>query len=307
VTPARRPRPPTLTAVRFLVAGSINIETTVPVEGFPIPYAPVRFAAGIASAVSGVGWNVARALHTLGSEVVFLGLAGSDAAGRLVRDEVARSGITAVVEGTPATPQSVILYDPAGRRRAETDLKGLQEAVFPGARFDAALAGCDLAVLANINWTRPLLARAAAAGVPIATDLHDVRSPDDPYDADYLDHAAVLFLSGEHLPEAPEAFADRLRRRIDPDVIGIGLGSRGALVAPRGSSPTLVPAPAVRPVVSTIGAGDALFAAFLHFRSRRSDPVAAMHRAVAFAAWKVGEASGSAGFLSEAEVEALCD
>jgi sugar/nucleoside kinase (ribokinase family) len=95
--------------VRVLVAGSINIETTVPVEGFPIPYAPARFAAGIVSAVSGVGWNVARALHSLGSEVVFLGLAGPDAAGRLVRDEVARSGITAVVEGTPATPQSVIL------------------------------------------------------------------------------------------------------------------------------------------------------------------------------------------------------
>jgi ribokinase len=186
-------------------------------------------------------------------------------------------------------------------------LKGLQETFFPGVRFDAALAGCDLAVLANIDWTRPLLARAAAAGVPIATDLHDVRSPDDPYDADYLDHAAVLFLSGEHLPDAPDAFAGRLRRRIDPDVIGIGLGSRGALVAPRGSSPTLVPAPAVRPVVSTIGAGDALFAAFLHFRSRLGDPVAAMRRAVAFAAWKVGEASGSAGFLSEAAMEALCN
>jgi len=292
--------------MRALVAGLINLETTVPVEGFPLPYDPVRFTPGIASAASGVGWNVARALHALGTTVTFLGLAGPDPAGAVVREEVARSGVSAVLVGTPATPQSVILYDPSGRRRAETDLKGLQEETFPAARFDAALAGCDLAVLANINWTRPLLARAAAAGVPIATDLHDVRSLDNPYDADYLAHATVLFCSGERLPEPPEAFARRVWDRADPEVVGIGLGARGAIVAGRGLAPTLVPAPALRPVVSTIGAGDALFAAFLHFHSRYGDPVEAMKRAVAFAAWKVGEPSAAAGFLREDEVEALC-
>jgi ribokinase len=266
---------------------------------------PVSFNQGIGAAVSGVGWNLARALHTLGSEVTFLGLVGPDPAGALVREETARSGITTVLAPTAATPQSVILYDPAGRRRAETDLKALQEAVFPLETFEAALAGCGLAVLANINWTRPLLARAAAAGVPLATDLHDVRSLANPYDADYLERAAVLFLSGEHLPEPPGRFLLRLRRRADPEIVGIGLGAQGALVAPRGEAPTLVPAPALRPVVSTIGAGDALLAAFLHFRSRGHDPVAAMRRAAVFAAWKVGEASASAGFLTEAAVEAL--
>jgi ribokinase len=291
--------------MRFLVAGSINIETTVPVEGFPIPYLPVRYNPGIGAAVSGVGWNLARALHTLGSEVTFLGLVGDDDAGTLIRQETSRSGITAVLAPTAATPQSVILYDPAGRRRAETDLKSLQEAEFPAEAFDAALAGCGLAVLANINWTRPLLARAAAAGVPIATDLHDIRSLDNPYDADYLARAAVLFFSGEHLSEPPERFVWRLRRRADPEVVGIGLGGKGALVAPRGEAATLVPAPALRPVVSTIGAGDALLAAFLHFRARGHDAVAAMRRAVAFAAWKVGEASASAGFLGEDAVAAL--
>jgi len=200
----------------------------------------------------------------------------------------------------------VVLYDPAGRRRAETDLKSLQEERFPPDRFDAALASCDLAVLANINWTRPLLARARAAGVPIATDLHEVRSPDNPYDADYLAQTDVLFLSGEQLPVAPEAFVARLRQRADPAIIGIGLGEQGALVAPRGVPPTLVPAAQPRPVQSTLGAGDALFAAFLHFRARHADPIEAMRRAVAFAGWKVGNASGSGGFLTEEEVEALC-
>lgn len=292
--------------MRALVAGSINVETTVPVARFPIPYTPVAFNPGITAAVSGVGWNIARALHSLGSEVVFLGLAGPDPAGVVVREEVARSGIAAVIEATPATPQSVILYDPTGRRRAETDLKGLQQAVFPTAVFDDALAGCDLAVLANINWTRPLLSRAASAKVPVATDLHDIGSLDNPYDADYLAHASVLFFSGEHLPRAPEEFVAQVWDRATPEVIGVGLGSRGALLALPGSPPRLIPARSLRPVVSTIGAGDALFAAFLHFRARLGDPVAALQRAVAFAAWKVGEASASAGFLSEAAVDALC-
>ncbi len=235
MTAARRFRPPTLNPVRVLVAGAINIETTVPVAGFPVPYAPVAFNTGIASAVSGVGWNLARALSALGSEVVFLSVAGPDPAGTAVREEVARSGITAVIAATAATPLSVILYDPAGRRRAETDLKGVQETAFPGAAFDEALAGCDLAVLANSNWTRPLLSRAAAAGVPVATDLHDIRSLDNPYDADYLAHAAVLFFSGELLPVPPEEFVARVWDRADPRVVGVGLGSRGALLALPGS------------------------------------------------------------------------
>jgi sugar/nucleoside kinase (ribokinase family) len=59
-------------------------------------------------------------------------------------------------------------------------------------------------------------------------------------------------------------------------------------------------------VKSTVGAGDALFAAFLHFRSRHPDPVAAMRRAVVLAGWKAGAASGGAGFLAEDRVKVLC-
>lgn len=55
---------------RILVSGLINIETTLRIEGFPIPYFPVRYPFfGINSSVSGVGYNVAAALTTLGDEV----------------------------------------------------------------------------------------------------------------------------------------------------------------------------------------------------------------------------------------------
>ena len=45
---------------RILVSGLINIETTLKVDGFPIPYFPVRFPFhGVNSTVSGVGYNIA--------------------------------------------------------------------------------------------------------------------------------------------------------------------------------------------------------------------------------------------------------
>ena len=50
----------------ILVSGLINIETTLKIDAFPIPYQPVRYPFfGINSTVSGVGFNVSKALTTL--------------------------------------------------------------------------------------------------------------------------------------------------------------------------------------------------------------------------------------------------
>ena len=69
----------------ILVAGLINIETTLQVTSFPINYEPVRYPFfGVNSTVSGVGLNVAKTLTTLGDKVSLLSLVGRDAAGRLV-------------------------------------------------------------------------------------------------------------------------------------------------------------------------------------------------------------------------------
>ncbi len=53
----------------ILVSGLINIETTVRVDRFPIPYFPVRYPFfGVRSTVSGVGLNVSKALKNLEEE-----------------------------------------------------------------------------------------------------------------------------------------------------------------------------------------------------------------------------------------------
>jgi ribokinase len=160
-------------------------------------------------------------------------------------------------------------------------------------------------VLCNVNWTRSLLAPTRAAGVRVVTDLHAVAGLDNPYDADYLDNADILFLSGEILPEPPERFAARILAGSSAEIVGMGLGEQGALIATRSADPIVVPAPALRPVVSTTGAGDALLAAFVHFHRRRMSPEEAMRRAVVFASWTVGARGASEGFLDESALEEL--
>ena len=129
---------------RILVSGLINIETTLQVEGFPIDYEPVRFPFfGIQSSVSGVGYNVAKALTVLGNDVRFLSLIGGDMAGSLVLESLAVDGISTerVITALRQTPQSVILYDRTGRRAINTDLKDIQDAAYPVDRFDEAIKG----------------------------------------------------------------------------------------------------------------------------------------------------------------------
>ncbi len=291
---------------RILVSGLINIETTLRVEQFPVTYVPARYPFwGVGSTVSGVGYNIARALVTLGDEVQLLSMVGTDLLGELVQQELSRSGvgIQDVLAVLPETAQSVILYDPQGQRQIHVDLKDVQERPFPPERFAAALAECELAVLCNVNWNRPFLAKARQAGKLIATDVHTIGDLEDAYNADFMAAAHILFMSNEQLPCAPEEWARRVQSRYGTPIIVIGLGSEGALLALQGDGALVrVSAVYTRPVVNTIGAGDALFSAFLHAYLRNKDPYAALETAVVFASYKIGTAGAAKGFLTEAEL-----
>lgn len=294
---------------QILVCGLVNIETTLRIEGFPLAYDPVRYPFhGIHSSVSGVGYNVAKALTTLGDGVRLLAIVGEDDAGILVhraleRDRIPTAGILAQAAHTA---QSVILYDPSGRRMIHTDLKDMQQQVYPPERFAASLKGCDLAVLCNINYSRPFLALAQQANVPIAADVHAIYELEDPYNGDYMAAADILFMSHERLPMPPPEWAQQVMRRYAPAVLVIGMGADGALLAVKENGlRQRLPAVVTRPIVSTIGAGDALFSSFCHFYLQSGNPYAALQRAILFASYKIGEPGAAAGFLDEAALNSL--
>jgi acarbose 7IV-phosphotransferase len=103
----------------------------------------------------------------------------------------------------------------------------------------------------------------------------------------------------------PEAFVSTLWERTGARVVVVGMGASGALLCLRGGESRHISAVSVRPVVNTAGAGDALFACFLHFYWDGETPLSALRKAAAFAGYKVGENGASRGFLSEEELLGL--
>ena len=291
---------------QILVAGLVNLETTLRVDGFPIDYHPVSYPFfGIGAAAAGVGYNVSKALAVLSNDVNLLSLLGDDPAGALVRSALAAAGLESdgVIAMLPQSCQSVILYDAAGKRQIFTDLKNIQNCRYPELRFEAALAKAAGCVLCNINFARPFLVRARAAGKPIASDVHALSDLDDAYNADFMQAANILFMSHEQLPAPPAEWARAVMARYAPEVLVIGMGAEGALLAERTTDVLAhLPAVALRPIVSTVGAGDALFGCFVDGYWRGMRAHAALARAMRFAAWKIGVASASEGFLTPAEL-----
>jgi sugar/nucleoside kinase (ribokinase family) len=290
----------------ILVSGLINIETTTRIDNFPIEYIPVRYPFfGVNSTVSGVGYNVAKALTTLGSPVRFASLIGHDLLAQIVYAQLKTDGIPHgfVIQALDQTPQSVILYDGDGRRMINVDLKTIQESAYPPVLFEQAAADVDLAILCNINFSRPYLETMQARGIPIATDVHAIADIDSAYDGAFMAAADILFMSHEHLPCAPDDWIRRLWDRYGTGIAVIGLGSDGALLGVRADNAIeRVPAVYTRPVVNTIGAGDALFASFIYGYHQTRDPYAALKQAVVFASYKIGEAGAAQGFLDAARL-----
>ena len=293
----------------ILVSGLINLEITLRVDAFPIGYTPVRYPFyGVNSSVSGVGYNVAKALTALGDPVQFLSIIGRDGLGLLVRNRLEADGIPPdlVISQIERTAHSVVLFDADGRRQINVDLKDIQEQSYPEALFEPALARCSLAVLCNVNFSRPFLRKAKQAGKPIATDVHTISSLDDEYNVDFLSAADILFMSDELLPCPPEAWVRQVSARFGPEIVVVGLGARGALLyVRRDHFLERIPAVRTRKIVNTIGAGDALFSAFVHEYHRDNDPYEAIQKAALYASYKIGEEGAAAGLLNHKDLERL--
>lgn len=291
----------------ILISGLVNTETTVRVREFPIPYYPIDYPFfGISTAVSGVGFNLAAALRTLGDRVTLLSMVGDDLPGQTVRRELEALGVA--TEGVrnclKETPGSVVLYDEQGRRQIYCDLKDIQETAY--GFTEETCRGVDLVMACNINFNRPLLHAAKAAGKTVATDVHVLRDLYDDYNREFMQCADILFLSDEGIGEDYRGFLWELGRIYHNKIIVLGRGSRGAAlhIPERGVFHEL-PAVQVGPVVNTVGAGDALFSAFNHCYARGFSPLEALRRAQIFASAKIGVSGAAKGFITEDRLEEL--
>jgi ribokinase len=292
--------------MNILVSGLLNTETTAAVRGFPIQYYPIDYAFfGVNTAVSGVAFNLAKALRTLGDEVRLTSMVGSDFAASYILNSLRDLGVGTehVQRQLQQTPSSVVLYDPEGKRQIYCDLKDIQETAYT---FDASvLDGIDLVAACNINFNRPLLHLAKQMGKTIATDVHVLSDIHDSYNREFMEYADILFLSDEAVGDRYRDLIYALSAEYPCRIIVMGRGAQGAAMYLRETGEIIeMPAASAGTVVNTVGAGDALFGSFLHFYGKGLSPVDALARAQVFAAHKITANGASNGFVPEQTVEA---
>ena len=293
---------------KILVSGLLNVETTVAVRGFPIDYYPIDYPFfGVNSNVAGVGFNVAKALTTLGDGVELVSFLGEDCESGRICAELKECGISdeGIRWTLKNTPTSVILFAPDGRRQVYCDLKDIQEQSLDVENLEDTLSTVDAAALCNINFNRGLIRKAREREVLTATDVHVLTVIEDDYNRDFMENADILFLSDEGLPCAPEDFVRMLHDRYHNRIIVVGLGAKGALLLDEAENRLLhIPAYKDAKVVNTVGAGDSLFSAFLHFYVKGLSAEDSLRRAVVFAGKKIAFNGAAVGFCSEDEIEA---
>ncbi len=293
--------------MEILVSGLLNIETTVSVRGFPINYYPIDYPFfGINSNVSGVGYNIAKALTVLGNNVKLISFLGTDdeserILSRLHKDGIQTDNIRQILRNTPV---SSVLFDQQGNRQIYCDLKDIQEQTIQPEAVLMDLKNCKLAVLCNINFNRELIKKTKKLGVMTATDVHVLSDINDEYNRDFMENADILFLSDEKIPCKAEDFIQKIENRYHNKIIVIGMGEKGAMLLDSGKNEvSLVPAYKNKEIINTVGAGDALFSSFLHFYTKGCDAKSALQKAVVFAGVKIGFNGASVGFCTEQEIE----
>ena len=293
---------------KILVSGLINTETTVKIKQFPIEYYPIDYPFfGVNTRVSGVAYNIAKALSTLGDDVVFTTMTGNDFGSHYIdfalkEAKVSTENIKKILK---ATPSSAVLYDETGRRQIHCDLKDSQESSYG---FTKALyEDCDIIVACNINFNRELLKVAKDSGKLIATDVHVLTDINDEYNQDFMNNANILFLSDEGINGEYQNFIMSIEDKFGNDIIVLGMGSKGALMYVKEDDKFYeLPAYKTDKIVNTVGAGDSLFSAFIHFYAKGLKPVECLKRAQAFAAYKIGFDGASEGFATEEIIENMC-
>lgn len=293
----------------IVVSGLLNLETTTKVKEFPIPYFPIEYPFfGVQTSVSGVGYNIAKALKCLGDEVTLLSYLADDLAGAMVLSELSKVGVNTqyIKKELQETPASVVLHEETGRRQIYCDLKDIQEKRYPEQEAREAFVEKEIFILCNINFNRELISKARQSGKLVATDVHVIGNVEDEYNKIFMQNADLLFLSNEAIIGREISFLKQIARCYQNRIIVIGQGCDGALMYDRENDCIYdVDSISVAGVVNTVGAGDALFSAFVHYYGLGMSPIECLKRAEIFAAHKIQYNGAAAGFIGEEEIEEL--
>lgn len=274
----------------ILVAGNVNVQTTVRLDGpLPLDYAKVRYlGGGIADQVGGVGWNVALGIAREGLAVRLATLLGPGPAAAAVLQRVSEEPLLdpLIARVLDATPRSVVLQEPDGRGAILTDLRGGPDQPCPAAFLESLRSGVDLVHATNIGWALDVAVEARRLGIPVTTDVQALADPArDAYNLRFAAQADHILFSGENLAVPPADALACLLAGSPARAAVCTLGADGVLLAERGLPGVLaIAAEPVSGAAASTGAGDAFAAGYAAATARGLAPADAARHAVRAAA-----------------------
>ena len=246
-------------SARIFVAGPATWNHLVYVDRLPEARPHTEQVLRHHETVGGTSAGKALNLAALGARVSLRTHLGPDPAGARVAERLMSAGVDVITERSERTERHLnLMAADGGRLSLHLDKPGTATEEHQ-ARTAAALAASSVALVDLAEESRPLLARAREAGVPLWCDLHDYDGT-NPFHQDFVDAADVLFLNEDGMPDPLPWMRERVAA--GAWLVVATQGARGALAVTRDEE-VHIPAPVVPTVVDTNGAGDAFLAGFL--------------------------------------------
>lgn len=294
---------------KFLVAGFVQFETIVKVDDLPLPYKEFEsIPETINTDIGGAGFNEAMALRWLGDEVDFMSMVAKNMSRTQIHAYLEKNDVNLstdyVLQKLDGMPTAVVLYKSSGKKQVFEDVKDIRTVEYDLDLFERQIQDKDMVLISNCNFCRPLLALAKQYKKPLALNVRSMRAEKIANKADFLAAADIVYISDDDLEGDPYDCINECRKKYDPEIIIMGMGSQGVILYIREDNSVIEYKPVkTYDVVNTVGAGNAIFSAFLHYYVKTKDARDAIKNALLFVSYKISFVGTSNGFMTEEQIE----
>lgn len=285
--------------MKALISGGVGLQINIPVESFPVEYKSVVFMDDKASMdVAGVAYSHCLVLEGLGDKTTFITGLGNDRFADVIQSAISDTGANCMIERQDKESMvSVILYDSTGRRMILREgRKNYSYTMNPGI-YENINNGFDVALFSMAGFSRALLPVVKNNGIPVACDFQTTHNLFNEYGKDFMKHSDIIFFSNDHYEGDINKLLDTLYEKYKYHIIGVGMGADGCLLCVNGKTSLYSAVPTE--VVNTVGAGDSLFASFIHCLFNGDTPEVSIKKAQVFAAEKIRHKTASQGFMNK--------
>lgn len=292
---------------KFMVAGFVQVETIVDVAELPLPYKEFEsIPESLNTGIGGAGFNESMALRWLGDEVDFMSMVSKHMSREQIEAHLEQNEIDLcmdyILPKLDGMPAAVILYTKEKKQTYE-DVKDIRTVEYDVDLFERQIQDKDMVLISNCNFCRPILQLAKKYNKPLALNVRSMRAEKITNKEDFLAAADILYISDDDLENDPYECINECKEKYDPEIIIMGIGKKGVILYTREDNSVIEYKPVkTYDVVNTVGAGNAIFASFLHYYVKTKDAKDAIKNALLFVSYKINFVGTSNGFMTEEQI-----